>query len=95
MKIESGPSGDVQNSDQPCSGIDPARLAAAKDRLDRAGISVRNWANQHNFPEALVYTILRGQRRCKRGLSHRIAVALGIKDSDAVARAELRGGDND
>ncbi|RJF93001.1 hypothetical protein [Sphingomonas cavernae] len=51
--------------------------------------------NQHNFPEALVYTILRGQRRCKRGLSHRIAVALGIKDSDAVARAELRGGDND
>lgn len=87
MKIESSTPTDEQNSVQPCAGIDPARLTAAKDLLDRAGISVRDWAQERGFPEAMVYTVLRGHRPCKRGLSHRIAVALGIKDSDAPAQA--------
>lgn len=97
MKSESG-SGSAART-PPTKGpiIDPVRLAEVKDKLDRAGTSVRDWAKTHGFEEheAMVYTVLHGKRACKRGLSHRIAVALGLKDGDAVAQAELRGGAND
>lgn len=44
-----------------------------------SGISVVEWANQHGFSASLVYVVMKGKRKCLRGESHRIAVALGMK----------------
>lgn len=43
------------------------------------GVTVSEWAEQHGFSRMLVYCILQGKRKCLRGESHRIAVALGLK----------------
>lgn len=43
------------------------------------GISVADWAKQNGFSPALVYAVMKGQRKCLRGQSHQIAVALGFK----------------
>lgn len=51
----------------------------AKALFEDAGISVAEWARTHNFSTGLVYAVLDGQRKCLRGQSHKIAVALGIK----------------
>jgi gp16 family phage-associated protein len=43
------------------------------------GVNVRAWAIEHGFNPGLVYSILRGERKCLRGQSHDVAVALGLK----------------
>jgi gp16 family phage-associated protein len=43
------------------------------------GINVRAWATDHGFNPGLVYSVLRGERKCLRGQSHEVAVALGLK----------------
>lgn len=43
------------------------------------GINVRAWAADRGFNPALVYSVLRGERKCLRGQSHEVAVALGLK----------------
>jgi gp16 family phage-associated protein len=43
------------------------------------GLAVSDWALQNHFNPALVYAVLHGRRKCLRGQSHRIAVALGLK----------------
>lgn len=43
------------------------------------GINVRAWAIEHGFNPGLVYSVLRGERKCLRGQSHDVAVALGLK----------------
>lgn len=45
------------------------------------GVCVADWAAQHGFSAALVYAVMKGKRKCLRGESHRIAVALGLKAS--------------
>jgi gp16 family phage-associated protein len=63
----------------------PARSAAqltpveARQALRANGRSVAEWARHNGFPAALVYAVLGGRRKCLRGESHRIAVALGLK----------------
>lgn len=47
----------------------------------QTGTTVTEWAKRNHFNPWLVYTILQGRRKCLRGKSHKIAVALGIKDS--------------
>lgn len=44
-----------------------------------SGVSVADWANRNGFSPALVYAVMKGQRKCLRGESHQIAVALGMK----------------
>lgn len=44
-----------------------------------SGISVVDWATKNGFSSALVYAVMKGKRKCLRGESHRIAVALGMK----------------
>ena len=44
------------------------------------GLSVSGWAKRHGFSQALVYQVLSGKRNPVRGESHRIAMALGLKD---------------
>lgn len=47
--------------------------------LEKSGISVVEWARVHGFSAGLVYQVLEGRRKCLRGQSHQIAVALGLK----------------
>lgn len=47
--------------------------------INSNGINVAEWCRLNGFNAQLVYRVLRGQSACKRGESHRIAVALGLK----------------
>lgn len=58
-----------------------------RNLFEADGISVAEWSRERGFPSALVYRVLRGEAKCLRGESHRIAIALGIK---APASAEQR-----
>lgn len=51
----------------------------AKEEFKRNGICIAEWSREKGFPANLVYDILSGRKRCIRGKSHKIAVALGIK----------------
>jgi gp16 family phage-associated protein len=54
-------------------------LQRARSRLNRQGLSVRDWAAQHRLNDRTVYEVLAGRRPCLRGESHRAAVLLGLK----------------
>ncbi|PLY12618.1 MAG: DNA-binding protein [Sedimenticola sp.] len=43
------------------------------------GITISAWAQQHGFRREDVYAVLSGRLKGKHGLSHEIAVALGLK----------------
>lgn len=47
------------------------------------GQSIAAWARDRGFSPALVYRVLRGETSAKRGKTHEIAIALGIKRSPA------------
>jgi gp16 family phage-associated protein len=47
--------------------------------IEGTGISIAEWARENRFSCGLVYQVLEGKRRCLRGQSHKIAVALGLK----------------
>ncbi len=48
-------------------------------KFRESGINVRSWALERGFNPGLVYSVLRGERKCLRGQSHDVAVALGLK----------------
>lgn len=52
-----------------------------KEQFIQNGICIAAWAREKGFPVNLVYDILSGRKRCLRGKSHQIAVALGIKNT--------------
>lgn len=66
---------------------DPAALPAPGQRtpmdvrswFTRTGTSINTWARTHGFDPALTYAVIAGKRKCLRGQSHEIAVALGLK----------------
>lgn len=47
--------------------------------FEARGISIAQWARDHGYKQHLVYNVINGLSKYKRGESHRIAVALGIK----------------
>lgn len=57
--------------------------------FEDSGISVAEWARAKGFSTSLVYQVLEGRRKCLRGQSHQIAVALGIKQGSIVSVQEL------
>ncbi|WP_373691504.1 DNA-binding protein [Azonexus sp.] len=52
----------------------------ARNQFDREGRSISGWARENGFSPAMVYAVLAGKKACKRGMAHRIAVLLGIKE---------------
>lgn len=58
---------------------DPLALDAVRRRFYAQGKTVTDWAREHGFDVHLVYGVLNGRLRARRGESHRIAVALGLK----------------
>jgi len=51
-----------------------------RQEFKEKGISISEWARTRGFTPALVYRVLSGEREATRGQSHRIAVALGLKN---------------
>lgn len=62
---------------------------AAKRLFEISGTSVAEWARVRGFSTGLVYQVLEGRRKCMRGQSHQIAVALGLKHGMAMGMDEL------
>lgn len=54
----------------------------ARAELERKGITISEWAVANGFSVQLVWLVLRGKRKCVRGTSHKIAVALGLKEGE-------------
>jgi gp16 family phage-associated protein len=55
-----------------------------KNLFNESGISISEWARVRGFSTGLVYQVLDGRRKCERGQSHKIAVALGLKDGKSI-----------
>ena len=81
----------------------PLRTTAqARQWMDEQGLSKSELARRFSVTPSLVDAILRGNKPCKRGASHNIAVFLGLKAGQAVAvkqpyparRAAVRTGAN-
>jgi len=51
----------------------------------RKGISFTEWASQHGFKYTNVIAVMNGRSKCRRGQSHEIAIALGLKRAEAEA----------
>lgn len=65
---------------------DPGRARAI---FEASGWSVAEWARLQGFSTGLVYQVLEGRRKCLRGQSHRIAVALGLKPGEMMDISQL------
>ncbi len=52
-----------------------------KERLYAQGITVKGWAEKHDYPVTEVYKVLNGERKGLYGRSHEIAVAIGLKSA--------------
>jgi gp16 family phage-associated protein len=52
----------------------------ARNWFTKKGLSVVDWSIARGFNPTLVYSILQGKRKCLRGQSHRIALALRLKE---------------
>jgi gp16 family phage-associated protein len=57
-----------------------ADLARVRALIDESGVSISEWARSNGFAAGLVYAVLKGKRKCQRGQSYRIAVALGLRE---------------
>lgn len=55
-----------------------------KNLFHESGISISEWARVRGFSTGLVYQVLDGRRKCERGQSHKIAVALGLKNGKSI-----------
>jgi len=47
--------------------------------IEASSVSISEWARANGFSAGLVYAVLKNRRKCLRGQSYRIAVALGLK----------------
>lgn len=57
----------------------------ARQWMDEQGLSKAELARRFSVTASLVDAILRGTKPCKRGVSHNIAVFLGLKHGQAVS----------
>ncbi|GKS85555.1 DNA-binding protein [Acidovorax sp. SUPP1855] len=60
--------------------------AEARAWLDYQGISIAQWSRENKVSDALVREILAGRKKCMRGMSHNIAVLLGMKNGVITTR---------
>jgi len=51
-----------------------------KARFWVEGVCIAEWARAHSFNPRTVYRVLSGELEGRRGETHRIAVALGLKE---------------
>ncbi len=58
--------------------IDAEKLNQLRLSFRRRGMTVVDWARQHNFPTSLVYAVMTGRSKAYRGQSYDIAIKLGL-----------------
>lgn len=63
----------------------PKTVEQVKAHFRAKGLTVTQWAKDHNFPPAAVYQVLNGFSKGHRGQSHEIAIALGLKSGEPIA----------
>lgn len=66
------------------------RAVARRDEFVASGVNISEWAREKGFNVSAVHNVLGGHRSCRRGASHRIAVALGIKEDPKEPTAGSR-----
>lgn len=54
----------------------------------RKGMTQADWARQHGFDRATVNQVLTGKNTGSRGVGHKIAVLLGIKDGEILENGD-------
>jgi len=64
-------------------------LETARRRFFIEGESIADWARERGFSLQLTYSVLNGRLRARRGQSHLIAVALGLKPECKSAQRPL------
>ncbi|MFZ2987014.1 DNA-binding protein [Ideonella sp.] len=62
-------------------------IETVRRRFYESGTTVTDWARERGFDRSLVYSVLNGRCLARRGASHRIAVALGLKPGADGAEA--------
>jgi gp16 family phage-associated protein len=50
------------------------------------GVSIKEWARARGYNPMTVYRVINGKTKCTRGISHQIAVELGLKAAPAKRR---------
>lgn len=73
------------------SEVAPERLrtpAEARQWMDEQGLSQAELARRFHASPSLVDAILRGNKPCRRGVSHNIAVFLGLKIGQTVSKKQ-------
>lgn len=50
-----------------------------REEFDRQGLSISEWARKHRVSRSTTYQVLRGDKKGRRGESHKVAVLLGLK----------------
>lgn len=56
----------------------------AREWFERHGVPVTDWARAHGFDPAVVFALLSGRTRGRRGMAHHAAIALGLKARPAL-----------
>lgn len=64
--------------------------AEIKDSFKEHGVSISTWAQAHAFDPRLVYAVLAGKNQSTRGQSHKIALALGLKEASPTSEVAVR-----
>jgi len=63
----------------PLPRTQPYNGPKVKALFEKAGVPVSTWAEANGYDRRTVYMVINGQFKGKRGISHDIAVALGMK----------------
>ena len=71
-------------SEVPMTAAQIKSRAAVCAEFKRKGVSIAAWARDHGVSRSLVYSVLNDDRprKCWSGMSHRVAVLLGLKDGE-------------
>ena len=61
-------------------------LAEVQEWFFNEGMAVTTWSREHGFRPEVVYALLSGRTKGRRGDAHRAALALGLKKSHSSAK---------
>lgn len=59
-------------------------------KLSYMGLSLHAWALRNGFQPSMVRKVVYGNARCRFGVSHNIAVLLGLKDGEIAGSADAK-----
>ena len=81
----------LSEAEKTCAPASPAKQERDRRRLEvrahlnRMGHTITSWANANGYSRKQVYKVLAGETQGLFGVSHDIAVKLGIKDGEVGA----------